>query len=94
MIKNFLNPKGHENPFSGSKVTGIILKGWIWPIGGALAGEGLRSRLVYYWFHAFLRVKSVLTAALMMKLIFVLNYRLKKTIKVEILINSKTKSAD
>ena len=50
MIKNFLNPEGHQNPFSGSKVTAILLKGWIRPIGGASAGEGLpcslRSRLV------------------------------------------------
>ena len=28
MIKNFLNPEGHQNPFSGSKVTAILLKGW------------------------------------------------------------------
>ena len=38
MIKNFLNPEGHQNPFSGSKVTAILLKGWIWPIGGASRG--------------------------------------------------------
>ena len=42
MIKNFLNPEGHQNPISGSKVTAILLKGWILPIGGASAGEGLR----------------------------------------------------
>ena len=51
MIKNFLNPAGHQNPFSGSKVMAILLKGWIWPIGGASVGEGLpcslRSRLVF-----------------------------------------------
>ena len=50
MIKNFLNLGGHQNPFSGSKFTAILLKGWIWPIGGASTGEGLpcslRSRLV------------------------------------------------
>jgi hypothetical protein len=50
MMKNFLNPEGHQNPLSGSKVTAILLKGWIWPIGGASAGEGLpcslRGRLV------------------------------------------------
>ena len=29
MIKNFLNPKGHQNPFSGSKVTkGLDLAYW------------------------------------------------------------------
>ena len=45
VIMSFLNPKGHQNPISGSKVTAILLKvkGWIWPIGGASAGEGLRS---------------------------------------------------
>ena len=38
MIKNFLNPEGHQNPFSGSKLTAILLKGWIWPIGGVASG--------------------------------------------------------
>ena len=51
MIKNFLNSKGHQNPFSGSKVTAILLKGWVWPIGGVASGRvcacSLRSRLVY-----------------------------------------------
>ena len=42
MIKNFLIPEGHQNPISGSKVTVILLKGLILPIGGALLG-----RLVY-----------------------------------------------
>ena len=27
MIKNFLNPKGHQNHISGSKVTAILVKG-------------------------------------------------------------------
>ena len=27
VIKIFLNPKGHQNPNSGSKVTAILLKG-------------------------------------------------------------------
>ena len=44
MIKNFINPKGHQNPISGSKVIAILLKGWILPIGGASAGEGLRQQ--------------------------------------------------
>ena len=51
VIKNFLNPEGHQNPISGSKVTNILLKGWILPIGGTSAGEGLpcslRSKLVF-----------------------------------------------
>ena len=42
MIKNFLNPEGHQYPISGSKVTVTLLKGWILPIGGASVGERLR----------------------------------------------------
>ena len=42
VIKNFLNPEGHPNPISGSKVTAILLKRWILPLGGASLGEGLR----------------------------------------------------
>ena len=42
MIKSFLYPEGRQNPISGSKVTTILLKGWIWPIGEASAGEDLR----------------------------------------------------
>ena len=43
LIKTCLNPKGHQNPISGSKVSAILLKGWILPIGGASAVEGLQS---------------------------------------------------
>ena len=43
VIKTFLNPKGHQNPINGSKVTAILLNGWILPIGGASAVDGLRS---------------------------------------------------
>ena len=39
VIKNFLNPEGNQHRISGSKVTAILLKGWI---GGASSGEGLR----------------------------------------------------
>ena len=28
VIKNFLNPEGHQNPISGLKVTAILLKGF------------------------------------------------------------------
>ena len=46
-------PKGHQNPISQSKVTAILLKGLILPIGGASVVEVLRStglpRLVYNW---------------------------------------------
>ena len=41
VIKSLLDTEGHQNPISGSKVTAILLKGWIWPIGEASAGEGL-----------------------------------------------------
>ena len=43
VIKNFLNPEGHQNLINGSKVTAILLKRWILHIGGASAVEGLRS---------------------------------------------------
>ena len=39
VIWNFLNPEGHQNPISGSKVMAILLKVWISPIGG---GKGRR----------------------------------------------------
>ena len=42
LIKNFLNPEGHQNPISVLKVTAVLLKGWILPLGGASSGEGLR----------------------------------------------------
>ena len=58
MIKNFLNPEGHQNQINGSKVTAILLKGWILPIGGASTVEGLRSTglpcLVFIPFQLFL----------------------------------------
>ena len=53
MIKNFLNRKGHQNPFGGSKVTAILLTEWIWPIGRVASGRvcpcTLRSRLVFIY---------------------------------------------
>ena len=42
-IKNFLKPKGQQNPINGSKVTAILLEGWILPYGGASAVEVLGS---------------------------------------------------
>ena len=39
MFKNFLNPEGHQNPISGSKVMVILLKEWILPIGGVASGR-------------------------------------------------------
>ena len=32
---NFLNPEGHQNPISDSKVTAILLKGWSFSGGGS-----------------------------------------------------------
>ena len=43
VIKTFLNPEGHQNLINGSKVTAILLKGWISPVGGASAVEDLQS---------------------------------------------------
>ena len=42
VIKNFLNPKGHQNPIRGLKRAAVLLKGWILVIGVASAGEDLR----------------------------------------------------
>ena len=51
MIKNFLNPEGHQNPIIGSKGMVILLKGLILRIGGVASERvctcSLRSRLVY-----------------------------------------------
>ena len=48
--KKSLNPEGHPNRITGSKVTAILLNGLILPIGGASWGRvcscSLRSRLV------------------------------------------------
>ena len=50
-FKEILNLKGHLNCITGSEVTAILLNGWILPIGGTSAVEGLRStglpRLVF-----------------------------------------------
>ena len=45
MIKNLINPEGHQNPISGSNVMAILLNGCILPFGGASAGEGQRLQL-------------------------------------------------
>ena len=45
-VTNFLeilNREGHPICIVGSRVTTIFLNGWILPIGGASAVEGLRS---------------------------------------------------
>ena len=65
VIKTFLNPKGHQNLINGSKVTAILLKGWISPVGGASAVEGLRStglpRLVFSKFLALTNIWALIT---------------------------------
>jgi hypothetical protein len=62
VIKNFLNPEGHQNPISGSKFTAILLKGWILSIGEASSGRvgscSLRSRLVSQLFAYCQRAKQ------------------------------------
>ena len=54
IVKEILNTKGHPNRITGSKVTAILMNGWILPIGGALLGRvcscSLRSRLVFLFF--------------------------------------------
>ena len=40
--EEILNQEGHQNCITGSKVTAILLNGWILPIGGASAMKGLR----------------------------------------------------
>ena len=54
-----LNLEGHPNCIAGSRVTAILLKGWILPIGGALAFEGLRlmglRRLVFIYCSSILK---------------------------------------
>ena len=51
-----LNLEGHPNRITGSRVTPILLTGWILPSGGASAVEGLRSaglpRLVFVDFKS------------------------------------------
>ena len=51
IFTEILNPEGHQNCCIGSKVTAILLNGWILPTGGASSGRvcacSLRSRLVY-----------------------------------------------
>ena len=42
IFKEILNLEGHLNRITGSKVTVILLNGWILPIGGASSVKGLR----------------------------------------------------
>ena len=51
IFSEILNPEGHPNCITGSKVTSILLHGWILPVGGASPGRvfacSLRSILVF-----------------------------------------------
>ena len=53
IFKEILNPEGHPNRITGSKVMAILLNGWILPIGRASSGRvcscSLRSRLVFFY---------------------------------------------
>ena len=52
MFLENLNHEGHPNRITGSKVTMVLLNGWILPIAGALLGIvcacSLHSRLVFF----------------------------------------------
>ena len=41
ILKEILNVKGHPNRITGSKVTAILLNGWILPGASAVKGLGL-----------------------------------------------------
>ena len=43
IVLEILNLEGHPNRITGSRVTAILLNGWILPFGGASLVEGLRS---------------------------------------------------
>jgi hypothetical protein len=49
-FKEILNLEGHQNRITGSRVTAILLNGWILPVGEVASGRvcacSLRSRLV------------------------------------------------
>ena len=51
IFSDILNPEGYQNCFIGSKVTAIMLNGWILPTGLVALGIDcvcrLRSRLVF-----------------------------------------------
>ena len=50
IFKEILNLEGHLNRITGSRVTAILLNGWVLPVGGIALGRvcacSLRSRLV------------------------------------------------
>ena len=62
MFLEILNHEEHQNLCIGSKITAILLNGWILPTGGASSGRvcacSLRSRLVNTYKY-FLRTKQI-----------------------------------
>ena len=58
-----LNLEGHLNCITGSRVTAILLNGWILPIGGASAVEGLLltgpTPSSFYSKHNLILIKSL-----------------------------------
>ena len=46
IVKEILNFERHPNRNTGSKVTAILMNGWILPIGGASAVKGLHLQPV------------------------------------------------
>jgi len=49
-----LNLEGHPNRIDGSKVTVILLNGWIMPNGGALSGRVCAQLAKQACFHKFI----------------------------------------
>ena len=41
-FKEILNLEEHPNRITGSKVTAVLLNGWIFPVGGASSMKGVR----------------------------------------------------
>ena len=55
MIKNFLNPEGHQNQINGSKVTTIFTEGvnsaywWSFSVGGSAINGATQSSFCVFW---------------------------------------------
>ena len=47
IFKDVLNLEGHPSFITGSRVTAILLNGWIFPIGQS--GDASRWRVCYQW---------------------------------------------
>ena len=70
MTKNFLNPEGHQNPIIGAKVTAILLKGLILPIGGVALGRVCAAGLFSWMWSCCLDIWLLLTISLFFILSF------------------------